>query len=149
MESKSIIIGSIAIIASIFFPGCGRSSSVSSNTPEPVPAQETTTTGDEPTETVKNGVLANYNSTTVGKAFEGTFQEPKWTTFETSKGQTVVEFNGLFSCSNDPVEAENGCRDKLIPIKFQFLLSADKQSFQVASVDRFADVDHALAFVYR
>jgi hypothetical protein len=30
---------------------------------------------------VKNGILAGYDSTTVGKAFEGTFQNSKWTSF--------------------------------------------------------------------
>jgi hypothetical protein len=47
-------------------------------------------------ETVRKGVLTGYNSTTVGKAFEGTFQNPKWTSFKTPKGATVVEFNGTF-----------------------------------------------------
>ena len=47
--------------------------------------------------TVRNGVLKGYNSTTVGKAFEGTFRDTKWTTFETPKGVTVVEFNGTIN----------------------------------------------------
>jgi hypothetical protein len=43
---------------------------------------------------VKDGVLADHNTTTVGKALEGTFQNPKWTSFETPKKEVVVEFNG-------------------------------------------------------
>jgi hypothetical protein len=43
---------------------------------------------------VKNGVLSNYNTTTVGKAFEGTFQDPKWKSFVSPKGTTIVEFDG-------------------------------------------------------
>jgi hypothetical protein len=43
---------------------------------------------------VKNGVLSNYNTTTVGKAFEGTFQNPQWKSFVSPKGTTIVEFNG-------------------------------------------------------
>lgn len=43
---------------------------------------------------VRNGILTGYDSTTVGKAFEGTFQNAKWTSFETPKGATMVEFNG-------------------------------------------------------
>jgi hypothetical protein len=43
---------------------------------------------------VKNGVLANYNTTTVGKAFEGTFQDPTWKSFVSPKGTTIVEFHG-------------------------------------------------------
>jgi hypothetical protein len=45
-------------------------------------------------DTVRNGILANYNTTTVGKAFEGTFQNAKWTSFVSPKGVTVVQFNG-------------------------------------------------------
>jgi hypothetical protein len=44
--------------------------------------------------TVRNGVLEDHNTTTVGKAFEGTFQSPKWTSFETPKKEVAVEFNG-------------------------------------------------------
>jgi hypothetical protein len=43
---------------------------------------------------VKDGVLAGHNTTTVGKALEGTFQDPKWKSFETPKQAVVVEFNG-------------------------------------------------------
>jgi len=46
---------------------------------------------------VTNGILANYNTTTVGKAFEGTFQDPKWTTFVSPKGVTVVQFDGTIT----------------------------------------------------
>jgi len=46
---------------------------------------------------VTNGILANYNTTTVGKAFEGTFQGPKWTTFVSPKGVTVVQFDGTIT----------------------------------------------------
>lgn len=46
---------------------------------------------------VKNGVLADYNTTTVGKAFEGTFQNQKWTSFVSPKGVTVVQFDGTIT----------------------------------------------------
>jgi len=46
---------------------------------------------------VKNGVLSNYNTTTVGKAFEGTFQNPKWKSFVSPKGVTVVQFDGTIT----------------------------------------------------
>lgn len=45
-------------------------------------------------EAVKNGTLAGYNSTTVGRAFEGTFQNSKWTSFVSPKGQLIVQFDG-------------------------------------------------------
>jgi hypothetical protein len=49
---------------------------------------------DSAVNTVRNGVLKDYNTATVGKAFEGTFQDAKWRSFETPKGQTIVEFKG-------------------------------------------------------
>jgi len=48
---------------------------------------------------VRNGVLKAFNTTTVGKAFEGTFQNPKWTSFETPKKEVVVEFNGTITAA--------------------------------------------------
>jgi len=45
-------------------------------------------------ESVKNGVLPEHDTTTVGKAFEGTFQAAKWSSFVSPKGVTVVEFAG-------------------------------------------------------
>jgi hypothetical protein len=49
----------------------------------------------EEVEMVKDGVLAAYNSTTIGKAFDATFKDPKWTSFISPKGATVVQFNGV------------------------------------------------------
>ena len=46
---------------------------------------------------VKDGVLKGYKSTTVGKAFDGTFQSATWKSFETPKGATIVEFNGTIT----------------------------------------------------
>lgn len=66
-------------------------------------SQETTATGrpeaavaqsSPEIESVKNGVLPEHDTTTVGKAFEGTFQEAKWRSFVSPKGVTVVEFTG-------------------------------------------------------
>ncbi|TVM31605.1 hypothetical protein [Oceanidesulfovibrio marinus] len=48
-------------------------------------------------EVVKNGMLNGYESTTVGKAFNASFDNPMWESFETDKGQRVVEFTGLVS----------------------------------------------------
>lgn len=61
-------------------------------TKPPVPVDSI---GDKYIATVKNGVLLEpYNTTTIGKAFEATFSNPKWSTFESAKGQRVVEFEG-------------------------------------------------------
>src|SRR6202049_3358634 len=48
---------------------------------------------------VRDGVLPGHDSTTVGKAFEGTLQNPKWSSFETAKGANIVEFKGTMKLS--------------------------------------------------
>jgi hypothetical protein len=169
-------------------------------------------------DTVRNGVLADYNTTTVGKAFEGTFQNPRWSSFVTPKGQTVVQFEGTTTFEklenvlsvqkwSGAVDAcrismglpddekikqqakhaaetefrnllpspgyspslenladyhEKALMDELIkrvdpcvkatsiPIKFQFLMSVDKKSFQLGYVDEvFGTEDRALSMIYR
>lgn len=97
---------------------------------------------------VKNGVLKDYPSTTVGKAFEGTFQNGKWKSFETPKGATVVEFDGTISSAGiAPMKMES--RDGIwttmgqligpsrrdnIPAQFQFTLNADRAAFDITYV---------------
>lgn len=131
---------------------------------------------DQDIETVKGGVLANYDSTTVGKAFNGTFQNAKWSKLETPKGQTVVQFDGTTTekavhpewgviVSADEVQ-KAGCgtvqgtqltneiiqcmKALPVPVKFQFLLSADKKTFTLSYSDPFfKGADKALAFVYQ
>ncbi|MGA2590108.1 MAG: hypothetical protein ABSH32_09350 [Bryobacteraceae bacterium] len=174
-----------------------------------------------PIETVRNGVLTNYNSTTVGKAFEGTFQNAKWTTIETAKGQTVVQFDGTVETmrfgkvttaeelsantvyeassmrskcmaslgvtgrftelmrqheetrradhTNDPgwnydwgwlqlnekllainTSVAHCMNNSPTPVKFQFTLSADQESFELSYVDEVFDhsAQRALSFIY-
>ena len=59
--------------------------------------------------TVRNGVLNDYNTTTVGKAFEGTFQNAKWSSFVADKGVTVVQFDGtiVFNVLHDAGDGMN------------------------------------------
>jgi hypothetical protein len=64
----------------------------------------TLTSYDSVVETVRGGVLADYNTTTVGKAFEGTFQNAKWSALETSKGATVVQFDGTIKANKIKAE---------------------------------------------
>jgi hypothetical protein len=44
---------------------------------------------------VRNGTMPGYETTTIGKAFEATFQDPKWNSGQTAKGETVVQFDGM------------------------------------------------------
>jgi len=77
---------------------------------------------------VKNGVLAEYNTTTVGKAFEGTFQNAKWSSFETAKGEVVVEFNGT--------GASDAFRQaRIVPWQFQTAVNAQVQLFREGCKD--------------
>ncbi|GAB7023804.1 hypothetical protein [Salidesulfovibrio brasiliensis] len=43
---------------------------------------------------VKNGVMRGYQTTTVGAAFDASFDNPQWSEFEGEKGERVVEFTG-------------------------------------------------------
>lgn len=46
---------------------------------------------------VKNGTMAGYEQTTIGKTFDASFDNPKWEYFESAKGKKVVQFTGTIS----------------------------------------------------
>jgi hypothetical protein len=46
---------------------------------------------------IKSSVLKSHQSTTIGKAFDASFDEPKWEQFEGRKGERVVQFTGKIS----------------------------------------------------
>lgn len=46
---------------------------------------------------VKNGTMPGHEQTTIGKAFEASFNSPKWEYFEDNKGKKVVQFSGIIS----------------------------------------------------
>lgn len=48
-------------------------------------------------DTVKGGTMNGYRTTSVGAAFEASFDNPKWSAFKGEKGQRVVEFTGTIS----------------------------------------------------
>jgi hypothetical protein len=106
--------------------------------------------------TVRSGILAApYNTTTIGKAFEATFADPRWRSFETAKGQRIVEFTGRlkpemykedyldhldFCASQPPSLASCGPEYKdeiaISTVKLQFDLTADGSSFSVGYIDQ-------------
>lgn len=92
MTFKVLAISFIAL-GFVICVGCGKTSAASNANSATTPETHQSSNISE-IETVRNGVLVNENTTTVGKAFEGTFQNSKWTTFDTPKGKTVVQFNG-------------------------------------------------------
>ena len=46
---------------------------------------------------VKNGTMNGYETTTISKAFDASFDETKWEVFESKKGEKVVQFAGKIS----------------------------------------------------
>jgi hypothetical protein len=130
--------------------------------------------------TVRDGVLNGFNTTTVGKAFDATFPDGKWTSLVSPKGVSVVEFSGTVTAdaldaggflgylNRDTRQLWAHIREKCLegiqtpcrlPVKFQFLIAADKKSFEVGYIDTRsflgrdvaipADPHRVLAFVYR
>jgi len=85
---------------------------------------------------VRDGVLEQYNTTTVGKAFEATFQNVNWQSFETPKGETVVEFSGTYSGSRiDAFGCATPCRKQLDKVRSDCLASTDLGE-KAASLER-------------
>lgn len=48
---------------------------------------------------VKDGTMGGYETTTVGGAFDASFDNPQWEAFEADKGERVVQFTGTISQS--------------------------------------------------
>jgi len=46
---------------------------------------------------VKDGTMGGYETTTIGRAFESSFDNPQWEAFETEKGERIVQFTGTIS----------------------------------------------------
>jgi hypothetical protein len=56
---------------------------------------------------VKDGVMLDYPTTTIGRAFEAGFDEPSWQLLETEKGERIVQFDGRISESLHRSFADN------------------------------------------
>jgi len=90
MSFRKAVVIAIAIVCCIC-SGCQSSTTASAS------SGFTTSSA---VKTVCDGVLPEpFNTTTVGKAFGGTFQNGKWSSFETPKGETVVQFDGTIPVS--------------------------------------------------
>lgn len=53
--------------------------------------------GDSAVKMIKNGTMQGYETTTIGKAFDASFEKPTWRSFETDKGEKIVEFSGIIT----------------------------------------------------
>jgi hypothetical protein len=95
MISRCNILFTAALFGTLILAGCQTSNvSASKGSPESGRSEAVVQGDSAVIKIVRNGVLADHNSTTVGKAFEGTFQNAKWSSFETPKGEVVVQFDG-------------------------------------------------------
>jgi len=53
--------------------------------------------GNSDINSIKNETMNGYETTTIGKAFDASFDETKWEAFESKKGKKVVQFAGKIS----------------------------------------------------
>lgn len=53
--------------------------------------------GNSDINSIKNETMNGYETTTIGKAFDASFDETEWEAFESKKGEKVVQFTGKIS----------------------------------------------------
>ena len=96
---KAILISMVfAVLGALFLVGCAQKPSTDASRPSTAPgtvADVRDAVDMVAVNTVKSGTFPQYQTTTIGKAFEGTFQNPKWRSFTGKKGANVVEFTGI------------------------------------------------------
>jgi len=79
-------------------PSTGAAQSDSTNVakrPAAAPSAPQIPDADKYISAVRQGTMTGYNTTTIGKAFDATFQNPQWESGETAKGSHFVEFTGM------------------------------------------------------
>jgi len=140
----------LATVGLLSCVGCQSLTSSTAKGATATPRDDQAELGGPEIELVRHGVLPEFNTTTVGKAFEGTFQNPKWTTFVSPKGVSVVEFDGTVSVKSLD-DAKLGypgdkCLDGqslwdhmqspscMVPVTVQFTLSVDKHTFRIGYI---------------
>lgn len=158
----------IALIATLMSLGC--QSPKSATVPKaPADSRAATTAARQSGTTsavdiVKTGMLPGYSSITIGEALGGKFKTGKWTSFETPKGQLIVEFGGnatykeMHDAGFQPSSTirnppDEQLRNKVaVPVSFQFVFSDDRKGFSLAAIDDVAfgtaPTHLILAFVY-
>ena len=84
---------------------------------------------------VKNGTLAGYEQTTVGRAFESVLGNARWSSFETEKGVRVVALIGVPSAQFLPARLYKPfCYDiRRYQIVIKFNLHITDDHFEIAS----------------
>lgn len=111
MIKKNIFIILLILFVAIIFVNCGNDDSNSNtnsniNTTRPI----NTKSNNLYVNTILDGTFYDYPNTSVGKAFDNFFANPKWEYFKSEDGSHIVEFQG---------EAMLGDEDVLIGIQFE------------------------------
>ncbi len=128
-------------------------------------------------EFVRKGYLEDYKTTTIGQAFDASFDSPRWHAFQTDKGVIVVEFNGMTNQKMHEracrlafaehfggelpeeefkrVMASGKARDVWtpgMPATVQFSISLDRETFQISHLSsaawRLLDPSDVLLVIY-
>lgn len=79
---------------------------------------------DKYVEKVKNSVNADYAGVTYGSAFEKYFTEPKWTSFDSTNNNKIVEFTGKYN--------DNGKESEVV---IQYIVDGEYFDFAYYEVD--------------
>ncbi len=94
--------GALFSLASCTKPASGNSRSTTNSaqsnvnvSAKPTVSAPQIPNSDKYIDVVRQGTMTGYDSTTIGKAFEATFQNPQWESGETTKGVWFVEFKGM------------------------------------------------------
>ena len=185
MTTHSRVVLALIAVGAIACTGCQSASTAmaSAATTTPGASEKPAAHRGPEVEIVRNGVLTGFDSTTVGKAFEGTFQNATWSSFETPKGATVVQFDGTVNravlndltrvdqflrpeaflrdrcidflgldqqqkTESDEAKIRSCVETRPLPVRFQFLLSADKTSFQISHLDPLFR-EKTMAFIFQ
>lgn len=79
-KAGAVVLASLILLSLLAFTGCSL----------------------DPVTLVKTGHPLDYPDKTFEEAYEGFFGNPKWTSFVTSSGETVVEFKGEGTYYGEP-----------------------------------------------
>lgn len=109
---NTVIMAALLAILGVFVSGCGNSE----------------------INIVKDGMLGNYNSLTVGKALDNYsyFATKEWKVIETENGRKFVEFRATYDV--EPLFKNTDLKQFYLVI--QFLINADKKSFEFSYIGR-------------
>jgi len=87
---------------------------------------------------VRESTMSGYPTSTIGKAFDATFGDPKWQTTKTSEGIQVVNFTGQLPAKVHQeclAASEAGACSEDTKVTFRWTFSHDDQLFHLSYID--------------